>query len=60
MAFHTTQHEGLQDHMQAAQLMFIQLAAFVLRGILNILREPLVELVVGIEQTGHDEVKQSP
>ena len=41
--------------------MFIQLTALVLRRcILNVLREPLVELVMGIEETRHDEVQKRP
>ena len=54
----TTQHERLQDHMQTTKLTLIQLAAFVLRGSgLDIFREPLIELVVRVEQAGHDEVQ---
>ena len=40
--------------------MFVQLAALVFRCVLDILREPLVELVVRVEQAGHDEVEQRP
>ena len=60
MALHTTQHEGLQDHMQSPELMLVKPAALVLSGILDLLGEPFVELVMRVEQTWHDEVKQSP
>jgi hypothetical protein len=56
----TTQHERFEDHMQSAKLVFVELVALVLSSVLNILREPFVELVMGIEQTRHDEVQQCP
>ena len=60
MSLDTTKHEWLQDHMQTAELVLIELATFVLRSILDVLRKPLVEFVVGIEQTRHDEVQKRP
>ena len=51
-----TQHERFEDHMQPTKLVFVKFVALVLRGILDILRKPLVELVMGIEQTRHDEM----
>ena len=60
MALHTTQHERLQDHMKTAQLVLVEFAPLVLGSILDILREPLVELVVRVEQSRHDEMEESP
>ena len=60
MPLNTTQHEGLQDHVEATKLVFVELAALVLGRILDVLREPLVELVVRVEQARHDKVEQSP
>ena len=60
MSLHAPQHERFQDHVQSTQLMFVQLATFVLCCVLDILREPLIELVVGIEKTWHNEVQQGP
>ena len=57
---YTTQHERFEDHMKTAQLMLVELAALVLRSILDVLGEPLVELVMRIEQTRHDEMQQRP
>jgi hypothetical protein len=41
-------------------LTFIELAALVLCSVLNVLGEPLVELVMRVKKTGHDEVEQCP
>ena len=60
MSLDTTKHERLQDHMQTAELVLVELATFVLRSILDVLGEPFIELVVGVEQTRHDEMKQCP
>ena len=40
--------------------MLVEPAALILCGIFNILGEPLIELVMRIEQAGHDEVQQGP
>lgn len=42
--------------MQTTKLMFIESATFILSCVLNILREPLVELVVRIEEAWHDKM----
>jgi len=47
--FDTTQHKRLEDHMQSTKLVFIEFIALILCGILDVLREPFVELVMGIE-----------
>ena len=60
MTLDTTQHERLEDHVQTPQLMFVELAALVLGGVLDVLGEPFVELVMGIEETRHDEVQKRP
>ena len=60
VTLNATQHEGLEDHMQTSQLMLVQLATFVLCSVLNIFGEPFVELVMRIEQTGHNEMQKSP
>ena len=60
MSLHATQHEGLEDHMKSTKLMLVQFATLVLRSILDVLGEPLVELVMRIEQTRHDEMQQRP
>ena len=56
----TAQHERLKDHMQSAKLVFVEFVAFILSSILDVLREPFIELVMRIEQTRHDEVQQCP
>lgn len=53
VAFHTPQHEWLQDHMKTPQLMLVELAAFVLGGALDVFGEPLVEFVMRVKQTRH-------
>lgn len=40
--------------------MLIELATLILSRVLNILREPLVEFIMRIEQTRHDEMQQGP
>lgn len=40
------QHERFEDHMQSTKLMFVEFVALVLGSILDVFREPLVELVV--------------
>ena len=60
MALDATQHERLQDHMKTAKLMLVELAALVLSSILDVLREPLVELIVGVEQARHNEMQEGP
>ena len=52
----TTQHERFQDHMQSTKLVIVEFVALIFSSILNVLREPLIELVMGVEQTRHDEV----
>jgi len=42
--------------MQTTKLMFVEFAAFILGRILDVLREPLVELVVRIKEGWHDEM----
>lgn len=56
----TAQHERLKDHVQSTKLVFVEFVALILSSILNVLREPLIELVMGIEQTRHNEVQQCP
>ncbi len=56
----TTKHEWLKDHVEPTQLVLVQLATLVLSSVLDILREPLVELIMGVKKTRHDEVKQCP
>lgn len=60
MTLHATQHERLQYHMQTAQLVFVELAAFVLSSVLDVLGEPLVKLIMRVEQAWHNEMQQSP
>ena len=49
MAFDTTQHEGLENHVQTAKLVLVEFATLVLRGIFDVLGEPFIELVVRVE-----------
>jgi len=60
MSFNTPKHERLQNHVQPPQLMFIKLTSFVLGRILDILGEPLIEFVVRIKETWHNEVQKGP
>ena len=45
--------------MQAAELRFIELGV-ALRMALNVLREPFTEFIMGVEETGHNEMKKGP
>ena len=60
VTFHSPQHKRLQDRMKTTELVLVEPAALILRGIFNILGEPFIELVMRIEQAGHDEVQQGP
>jgi hypothetical protein len=60
MSLNSSQHKRLQNHVQPTKLTFVELAALVLRSILNILGKPLVELIMGVKKTGHDKVEQCP
>ena len=60
MTLHSTQHEGFQDHVQPPKLVLIQFTTLVLCSILNVFREPLVELIMRVEQTRHNEMQQGP
>ena len=60
MPLNATQHERLQDHVETTKLVLVQLAALVLSRVLNVLREPLVKLVMRVEQARHDEMKERP
>ena len=60
MTLHSTQHEGFQDHVQPPKLVLIQLTTLVLRSVLDDLRKPLVELIMRVEQTRHNEMQQGP
>jgi hypothetical protein len=40
--------------------MFVEFAAFILSGVLDVFGEPFVELVVRIKKARHDEMQQSP
>jgi len=46
--------------MKTSQLTLVKLATFVLSCALYVFGKPLVELVVGVEQAGHYEMKQCP
>lgn len=46
--------------MQPPKLTFVELAALVLRSILDIFGEPLVELIMRVKKAGHDEMEQCP
>jgi hypothetical protein len=55
------EHERLEDHVQSPELVLVVFAAALLVGcVFDVAREPLAELVVRIEETRHDEVKQRP
>ena len=40
--------------------MFVEFAAFILCCVLNVLGEPLAELVVRVKEAWHNEMQQSP
>lgn len=52
-------HEWFEDHVQSRQLVLVQ-CTLLLCMALNVTREPLIELFMGVKHSGHDEVKQSP
>ena len=55
----TAQHKGLEHGMQSLELVLVELALVHARR-LDVLREPLLELLVIVEQLWHDKVKQGP
>jgi len=47
--------------MQTTKLMLVEVASLVVGGgVLDVAREPFAELVVGVEEGGHDEMEESP
>jgi len=60
MFLDAAKHERLEDHMQSPKLFRLERPASSTRGVLDILREPLAELLVRVKQARHDEVKQCP
>ncbi|KAH6603254.1 hypothetical protein Trco_008029 [Trichoderma cornu-damae] len=56
---HAAEHERLQDHVEALQLVLVELGV-ALRVGLDVLGKPFAELVVRIEERRHDEVQQGP
>lgn len=58
VSLYAAQHEWLQDHVQPPKLMFTQLTAFAIRRcILDVFGKPLVEFIVRVKQTRHDEMQ---
>lgn len=57
MALDAAQHEWLQDHVKTPELVLIESAALVFGGVLDVFGEPFIELIVGVEETGHDEME---
>jgi hypothetical protein len=55
----TTEHERLEDHVKSPQLMLVH-RSLVLGVALDVLGEPLAELVVRVEEGRHDEVEEGP
>eukprot|EP01136_Pigoraptor_vietnamica_P043776 Opistho-1_new@19633 len=53
------EHKGLQNHVQPRELVLVK-PGLLLGVTLNVLREPLVELLVRVKQTRHDKVQQRP
>lgn len=47
--------------MQTSKLMLVEVGSLVVSGgVLDVSREPFAELVVGVEERGHDEMEESP
>jgi len=47
--------------MQTTKLMLVEVASLVVGGgVLDVSREPFAELVVRVEERGHDEMEESP
>eukprot|EP00958_Prasinococcus_capsulatus_P003142 scaffold279_cov369-Prasinococcus_capsulatus_cf.AAC.7 len=59
VALDAPQHEGLDDLVQSAQLVLVERVTTV-SVTLDALAEPLVEMLVRVEERGHDEVQQRP
>lgn len=57
--FYTAEHEGLEDGVEALDLVLVE-GALVLAVGLDVFGEPLLELLVGVEELGHYEVEQGP
>ena len=55
----TPEHEGLEYHVESAELVGVD-GGLALDVVLDVLGEPLAELLVGVEQRRHDEVQQRP
>ena len=60
MPFYASKHKGLENHVETPELVLVQLAALVLRCILDILGKPFIEFIVRVEKARHDEVQQRP
>ena len=56
----SSQHKGLEDHVKTSELVFVQLASFVFCSVLDVLGEPLIELVMRVKKAGHNEMQKSP
>jgi hypothetical protein len=55
----SSKHEGLKDEMQSLQLMLVQFS--LVHGVLlDVLREPLLELLMVVEKFWHDEMQKCP
>lgn len=58
--FDASQHERLEYEVEPRHLLLVHLAPGPLGVSLDVLAEPLLELVVGVEQGRHHEVKEGP
>lgn len=59
VALHASEHEWLQNRVESLELVLVELT-LVHGGCLDIFRKPLLELLVIVEQLGHDKVKKGP
>jgi hypothetical protein len=56
----TSEHEGFQNQVQPSKLMLVDLSLVCQRVLFNVLREPFLELLMGVEELRHDKVEKGP
>jgi hypothetical protein len=57
--FNATEHEGLENGVETLELVHVE-GTLVLGVGLDVFTEPLLELFVGVEELGHDEMQEGP
>ena len=56
----TTKHKRLENHVESTQLMLVETSAAQTSSTFDVFGEPFGKLVVRVEKTRHDKVKEGP